>query len=53
MNAEKSIEIKRIDCGKYVIRSGEKTFEVSGMSELIDIISYLENEKKGAENDEH
>lgn len=52
MNAEKSIEIKRIDCGKYVIRFEEKTFEVNGMSELIDIISYLEEEKKGAENDE-
>lgn len=46
MKAEKSIEIKRVDCGKYVIHSGEKTFEVNGISELI---SFLE----GIESNEH
>lgn len=46
MKAEKSIEIKRIDCGKYVVYTDDKTFEVDGISELI---SFLE----GIESNEH
>ncbi len=46
MKAEKSIEIKRIDCGKYVIYTDGKTFEVNGISELI---LFLE----GTETNEH
>lgn len=49
MKAEKSIEIKRIDCGKYVIYTDELMSEADGMPALMDLISFLE----GTESNEH